>query len=63
MQHHTNGHVYRAKDMNRVIAQFGGKPPEQVKQKIRETLSQEKDRFQTLQQMRVRQQPERGRGR
>lgn len=64
MQHHTLGHVYRAKDSNRVIAQFGGKPPEQIKQKIRETLSQEKDRFVTLEQMRSRKpEQQRSRGR
>lgn len=65
MQHHTHGHVYRNhKEADRIIAQFGRKPSEPVKQKIRETLSQEKDRFMALDHVRSRkQEPQRSRGR
>ena len=64
MKHNTPSHVYRAQDMNRVIAQFTSKPPEQMKQKIRESLVQQKDRFLVLEQMRSRQQTQqRGRSR
>ena len=65
MQHHTHGHVYRNhKEADRIIAQFGNKPSAPVKGKIRETLSQEKDRFITLDRLRSRkQEPQRGRER
>ncbi len=64
MQSHTHAHVYRAQDMNRIIAQFGQKPPEEVKQKIRETLVREQGRIAGLEQLRERQQERtRGRGR
>jgi len=64
MQHHTHGHVYRAAEVHRVIAEFGRQPPAHVKQQLRETLAQEKGRYQALDQMRARQQQQsRGRGR
>lgn len=52
MQHNTQGHVYRAKNVDRVVTQFGSRPPEETRSKIRESLGQEKDRFLTLERMR-----------
>lgn len=65
MQHHTHGHVYRNhKSADRVIQTFGNKPPQPIKEKIRQTLTQEKDRFLVLEQMRSRQpEQQRARGR
>jgi hypothetical protein len=55
MQSENHEKLYSPADIDRVIAQFGEKLPEAQKDKIRETLSKEKEKFQAMEQLRERQ--------
>lgn len=64
MQHHGQGHIYRAQDASRVINAYGRKPQERIREQIQKGLAKEKDKFMALEQIRSRpQQQQRGRSR
>ncbi|MCH6256793.1 hypothetical protein MLD52_09565 [Puniceicoccaceae bacterium K14] len=45
MQQHVNSHTFRAKDVDRTIAAYGSKPPQDVKQKLMRELSKSRSEF------------------
>jgi hypothetical protein len=45
MQPHKHSHLYRQRDIHTVIARFGNKPSEKVRQNIHESLSQYREEF------------------
>jgi hypothetical protein len=62
MEHHKHRHIYREQDVDRLISQFGNKPPEETRRKTREDLSWQKEKFLALERIRHRnQQRQRGR--
>jgi len=61
MIQHQHGHLFRAQqEADRIIANFGRQPSASVKERLRATLSQEKEQFLALQAVRERaRQPQR----
>lgn len=52
MEQHKHGHLFREKDIDRVIARYGNKPGREVRARIEDRLESCRGKFQRLQQYR-----------
>lgn len=52
MEPHKHGYIFRESDVDRVIARFGNKPPQALKDQMMASLRKEQKVFRRLEEMR-----------
>lgn len=62
MEQHQHGNVFRERDVNRIISQYGRKPSEDLKSRMMKSLEAERGKFRRVEEYRS-QERKRSRGR